>query len=210
MTKQTEVSCRSFRAAFEGEEQDQHGAKSTCDTESCESSTEIVLHGHEAADFIEKYKESSSNDVEQQQLIECMKSTIGIAVGNMEEAIKGGTIWCPSSQEHVVANTPKNSNKMPHRSSSSSSNVMHTKRTIIMSSIEKDLSNCSNSDNEDYDTCLSEQKTFCSAGNYCWKEDSPKSFTVTCSLCGGKCHERCTTHNQDTGAINCDRCVREL
>jgi len=43
--KQMEVSRRSFRAAFEGEEQDQHGAKCPCDTESCESSTEIILHG---------------------------------------------------------------------------------------------------------------------------------------------------------------------
>ena len=158
---------------------------------------------------LNKYKESSANDVEQHQLLECMKSTIGVAVGNMEEAIKAGTIWCPSSQENVVANTPKKSNKMPHRSSSSSSNVMHTKRTILMSSSEKELSNCSDSDNEDYDTCLSEQKTFCCAGDYCWKEDSPKNFTVTCSLCGGKCHEHCTTKNQDTGAMNCDRCVRE-
>jgi hypothetical protein len=158
---------------------------------------------------LNKYKESSANDVEQHQLLERMKSTIGVAVGNMEEAIKAGTIWCPLSQENVVANTPKKSNKMPRRSSSSSSNVVQTKRTILMSSSEKELSNCSDSDNEDYDTCLSEQKTFCCAGDYCWKEDLPKNFTVTCSLCGGKCHEHCTTKNQDTGAMNCDRCVRE-
>jgi len=42
-----------------------------------------------------KYKESSANDIEQHQLLEHMKSTIGVAVGNMEEAIKAGTIWCP-------------------------------------------------------------------------------------------------------------------
>jgi hypothetical protein len=133
---------------------------------------------------LKKYKESSADDVEQHQLLEHLKSTIRVTVGNMEEAIKADTIWCPSSQENVVANTPKKSNKMPRHSSSSSSNIMHTKQTILMSSSEKDLSNCSDSDNEDYDTCLSEQKTFCCAGDYCWKEDSPKNFTVTCSLCG--------------------------
>ena len=138
-----------------------------------------------------------------------MKSTIGVAVGNMGEAIKAATIRCPLPQENVVANTLKKSNKMPRHGSSSSSNVMHTKRTVLMSSSEKELSNCSDSDNKDYDTCLSEQKTFCCAGDYCWKEDLPKNFTVTCSLCGGKCHEHCTTKNQDTGAMNCDRCVRE-
>jgi hypothetical protein len=47
------------------------------------------------------------------QLLERMKSTIGVAVGNMEEAIKAGTIWCPSSQENVVANTPKKVIKCP-------------------------------------------------------------------------------------------------
>jgi hypothetical protein len=52
--KHMEVSHGSFRAAFEGEEQDQHGAKCPCDTESCESLTEIILHGHETADFVLK------------------------------------------------------------------------------------------------------------------------------------------------------------
>ena len=91
--KQMEVSRGSFRAAFEGEKQDQHGAKCPCDTESCESLTEIILHGHETADFVlKKNKESSANDVEQHQLLERMKLTIGVTVGNMEEAVKAGTI----------------------------------------------------------------------------------------------------------------------
>ena len=115
------------------------------------------MHGHEAADFVKKkYKESFADDVEQHKLLEHMKSTIGVAVGNMEEAIKAATIRCPLPQENVVANTLKKSNKMPRHGSSSSSNVMHTKRTVLMSSSEKELSNCSDSDNEDYDTCLSE------------------------------------------------------
>ena len=33
---------------------------------------------------LKKYKESSANNVEQHQLLERMKSTIGVAVGNME------------------------------------------------------------------------------------------------------------------------------
>jgi hypothetical protein len=46
-------------------------------------------------------------------VLEHLKSTIGVAVGDMEEAIKAGTIWCPSSQEKVVANAPKKVIKCP-------------------------------------------------------------------------------------------------
>jgi hypothetical protein len=56
---------------------------------------------------LKKYKAASANDVEQQQLLEYMKLTIGVAVGNMEEEIKAGTIWCPLPQDNIVANTPK-------------------------------------------------------------------------------------------------------
>jgi hypothetical protein len=42
-----------------------------------------------------------------------MKLTIGVTVGNMEEAVKAGTIWCPLSQENFVANTPKKVIKCP-------------------------------------------------------------------------------------------------
>ncbi|MFN9981841.1 MAG: hypothetical protein ACK53Y_18090, partial [bacterium] len=72
------------------------------------------MHGHETADFVlKKNKESSANDVEQHQLLERMKLTIGVTVGNMEEAVKAGTIWCPLSQENFVANTPKKGIKCP-------------------------------------------------------------------------------------------------
>jgi hypothetical protein len=36
-----------------------------------------------------------------------MKSTIGVAVGNMETAIKAGTICCPSFQDKIVAKPPQ-------------------------------------------------------------------------------------------------------
>jgi hypothetical protein len=36
-----------------------------------------------------------------------MKSTIGVAVGNMETAIKSGALWCPSQEETISDKTPK-------------------------------------------------------------------------------------------------------
>jgi hypothetical protein len=97
---------------------------------------------------LKKFKAASANDVEQQQLLKCMKLTI-----------KAGTIWCPLPQDNIVANTPKNSNKVTHRSSSSSSNIVHAKRKILTSSSKKDLSN-SGSDNEEYAACQLKQKSF--------------------------------------------------
>ncbi len=52
---------------------------------------------------------------------------------------------------------------------------MHSKQTILMSSSAKDLSNCSDSEIEDHDPCLSEQKTFCCTGDYCWKKTVQKT-----------------------------------
>ncbi len=85
---------------------------------------------------------------------------------------------------------PKRSNKISYHSSSSSSNIISAKRNLLTSSTEKDFSNYSESDNEDYATCQLEKKSFCCAGDYYWKEDVTESFTATCSVCNGKCHEQ--------------------
>jgi hypothetical protein len=116
---------------------------------------------------LKKYKDASANDVEQQQLLDRMKSTIGVAVGNMETVITAGTIWCPSSQDNIVTKTPQKSNKISYHISSSSS----AKRKIQTSSTERDFSNYSESDSEEYTTCQSEKKSFCCTKDYFWKED---------------------------------------
>jgi len=55
---------------------------------------------------LKKYKDASGED-EELALIERMKSTIGVAVGNMETAIKSGALWCPSQEETISDKTPK-------------------------------------------------------------------------------------------------------
>ncbi len=50
---------------------------------------------------LKKYKDASGED-EELALIERMKSTIGVAVGNMETAIKSGALWCPSQEENIA------------------------------------------------------------------------------------------------------------
>ena len=159
---------------------------------------------------LKKYKDACEQDPEQEQLIDRMKSTIGVAVGNMEAAIKAGTIWCPSSQENASEKTPKRKNKVSYNCSSASSNVASARRKIVPSSSEKDdSSNSSEANNEGYTTCESQSKSFCCAGDYCWKEDYPKNLTCICSVCNGKCHEACSRKNKDSNAVTCDRCRLE-
>jgi hypothetical protein len=114
-----------------------------------------------------------------------MKSTIGVVVGNMETAIKSGTLWCPSQEENIAEKMPKRRNKeskVPYRSSSSSGSILSAKHQILTSSSEKD-DNLSVSSDSDSDSIVQElvsnvpvKKAFCCAGNYCWKEDDPKTL----------------------------------
>jgi len=171
---------------------------------------------------LKKYKDASGED-EELALIERMKSTIGVAVGNMETAIKSGALWCPSQEENIADKTPKRRNKAPkvsrQKSSSSSSSdiISSTKCRLLTSSSEKDdtMSISSDSDSDSsilkdprINTC-SVKKAFCCAGDYCWKEDDPKNFTETCSVCNGKCHEHCSERNADKVGLTCDRCRKE-
>jgi hypothetical protein len=91
-----------------------------------------------------KYMQSCTDDEEQQQLIQCMKSTVGVAVSQMESHIHAGTIWCPTSEQEV---TPISSEK----------------------EVDLELETSSLSDKDDY-SCASPEKSFCCAGEYCWKK----------------------------------------
>jgi hypothetical protein len=95
------------------------------------------LHGHETTHVSKKYKDAYGEDEEQLHLIEGMKSTIGVAVGNMETAIKSGTLWRPSQKENIAERTPKRGNKSSksksaNRSSSNSGSILSAKRRILI------------------------------------------------------------------------------
>ena len=175
------------------------------------------MHGHETTHVSKKYKDAYGEDEEQLHLIERMKSTIGVAVGNMETAIKSGTLWRPSQKENIAERTPKRGNKASksksaNKSSSSSGSILSAKHRILTSSSEKDC-NVSVSSDSDYHSIEQEsisnvKKAFCCAGDYCWKEDNPKNCTATCSVCNGKCHEHCSERNKDNVGVTCDQCQK--
>ncbi len=127
---------------------------------------------------LKKYKESCTDDEEQQQLIQRMKSAVGVAVSQMETHIHAGTIWCPiSGPDVMVQRTPKSSNQGRRSSTSTvNSSASGACRKLMPNSSEKevelDLESSSVGDAED-DGCVSPKKSFCCAGEYCWKEDYP-------------------------------------
>jgi hypothetical protein len=165
---------------------------------------------------LKKYKDAYGEDEEQLQLIERMESTIGVAVGNMETAIKSGTLWCPPQEENIAERTPKRGNKASkpaYKSSSSSGSILSAKRRILTSSSKKDynlyVSSDSDSDSIMQESISNVKKAFCCAGDYCWKEDDPKNFTATCSVCKGKCHEHCSERNKDNIGVTCGQCRKK-
>jgi hypothetical protein len=89
------------------------------------------------------------------------------------------------------------------------------KNWILTSSHEKDdilsVSSDSGSDSimQELVVNVPVEKAFCCAGDYCWKEDNPKIFNATCSVCNGKCHEHCSERNKDNVGVTCDQCHKK-
>ncbi len=149
---------------------------------------------------LKKYKKSSEDDEEERQLIERMKATVGAAVSQMECHIQAGTICCPTTEPDAkVQSTPKQQNTARRRSTTST--VSSTRQSILLDSTEKDIVS-SNS-------AVNNEESFCCSGEYCWKKDDPKNFTVKCSVCNLMCHEYCSKLNDSTKYSSCDQCAHK-
>jgi len=87
---------------------------------------------------------------------------------------------------------------------SSTSTVSSTVRNILPDSNKKDIVPSSSTSSAD-----TNQESFCCAGEYCWKKDNPKNFTVECSDCKLMCHEYCSKINNSTNSRTCEQCAHK-
>ena len=167
---------------------------------------------------------TATQTLEQFELVQRMKNTIGIAVSTMEGHIQAGTVWCPTTAAEAQPSTHKtpktrNSSASSSRGLASSAtesenNNSVARRIFAVGSDEKQKSSEAPSlaeataTQDDESSVGSDEPRFCCAEDYCWKKDNPKNFTCLCSICTGNCHVYCSKTN-DRGYLMCEKCIKE-
>jgi len=110
----------------------------------------------------------------------------------MEPNIKAGTLWCPSAEGNIETSKQKGQQE---DSAVCQQFFFHSTEKEI--AIEASGSSTSISTGNDTGMNITET-SFCCAGDYCWKEDNPRNFTVTSTMCNLLCHEYCSKVSEVT------------
>jgi hypothetical protein len=118
---------------------------------------------------------------------------------------KLGTIWCPSAEENIEK-TPKQKNLQGDVTAPQQSAV-DNKRFFY--SAKKELALMPQHRIHQQAVLTMRKKPFCCTGDYFWKKDHPRNFTVACSMCKLLCHEYCLKICELTKDNLCEQCAHK-